>query len=83
MIDQRRKLMSATPQPIENQLMAEAQALTTDLFEDRPDDMTVEEWNEIYLQVQAELHEQLAKELISLSQQDEELNFEAYERFSQ
>ena len=52
MIDQRRKHMSTTPaQPIQNQLMQEAQALTTDFFEDRPDDMTIEEWNDIYIQV--------------------------------
>ena len=41
-----------------NELMSEA--LVEDLNE-RPPDMTVEEWNDIYIQVTRELHEAIAK----------------------
>jgi len=52
------------------------------LKDDRPDDMTVDDWNEIYLEVTRELHEVLAKQLIQESKQDEQTSFEEYERFS-
>jgi hypothetical protein len=58
--------------------MQEAYNLTGDLRDERPDDMTVDEWNQIYLEVQTELHQALAKQLIECSHNDIESSYLAY-----
>lgn len=48
---------------------------------ERPQDMTVDDWNEVYAQVQQELHQCIAKMLIQESQS--EMQGEYDERMSE
>ena len=52
-------------------------------LDQRPPDMTVEEWNDIYIEVTRELHESIAKQLVLDSKQCEQTDIDNQERFSQ
>ncbi len=48
-------------QKFESELMHTANTMLDDLKDECPDDMTIDEWNEVYIEVQREIHEVIAK----------------------